>query len=66
LRAMLVSEIPFILKKEIYASASLLGASSFLLFDFMNLSIGLTIWGVVLITICIRLVSWRCNYHLPS
>jgi len=66
LRAMLVAEIPFILKKEIYASASLLGASSFLLFDFMNISIGLTIWGVVLITIGIRLVSWRCNYHLPS
>jgi len=66
LRAMLVSEIPYILKKEIYASASLLGASCFLLFDFMNFSIGLTIWGVVLITITVRLVSWRCNYHLPS
>ncbi len=66
LRAILVSEIPFILKKEIYASASLLGAASFLLFDFMNLSIGLIIWGVVFITISIRLISWRCNYHLPS
>jgi len=66
LRAMLVSEIPYILKKEIYASASLLGASCFLLFDFMNFSIGLTIWGVIFITITVRLISWRCNYHLPS
>jgi len=65
LRAMLVAEIPFILKKEVYASASLLGAAAFLLFDFFNFSIGLTIWAVVIITISTRLIAWRCNYHLP-
>ncbi|RLL53677.1 trimeric intracellular cation channel family protein [Mariprofundus sp. EBB-1] len=66
LRAMLVAEIPFMLKKEIYASASLIGAASFLLFDYLNFSIGLIIWAVVLITIGIRLISWRYNYNLPK
>jgi len=65
LRAMLVAEIPFILKKEVYASASLLGAASFLLFDFFNFSIALTIWAVVIVTISTRLITWRYNYHLP-
>lgn len=66
LRAMLVAEIPFILKKEIYASASLLGALCFLLSGFLHAPASLTIWGVVGVTIAARLLAWRCNIQLPQ
>lgn len=66
LRAMLVSEIPFILKKEIYASASLIGAIAFLLLDAFDAPATITIWSVIAVTIAVRLVAWRCNLHLPQ
>ena len=66
LRAMLVAEIPFILKKEIYASASLFGALAYLGFVQLGLSDVWVIWGVVLITTGTRLLAWRMNLSLPS
>jgi len=66
LRAMLVVEIPFILKQEVYASASLFGALVFLLLDSMDASVAITIWSVILVTIAARLITWRCNLHLPQ
>ena len=66
LRAMLVAEIPFVLKKEIYASASLLGALCFLLLELMNVSAGVVIWSVIAVTIGVRLISWRKQIQLPS
>jgi len=66
LRAMLVAEIPFILKQEVYASASLFGALTFLLLDTMDVPAVITIWSVVLVTIATRLITWRCNLHLPQ
>jgi len=66
LRAMMVAEIPFVLQKEVYASASLLGALVFV----GGLAIGipdtLLIWSVVIVTIAIRLLSWRWNLNLPQ
>ncbi len=66
LRAMLVAEIPFVLKKEIYASASLLGALCFLLLELLNVSAGVVIWSVIAVTIGVRLISWRKQIQLPS
>lgn len=66
LRAMLVQEIPFILKKEIYASASLLGAITYLLLEAIDVGAGLLIWAVIFVTTGARLVSWRWNIHLPQ
>lgn len=65
LRAMLVAEIPFILKKEIYASASLLGALCYLLMRYLQADASVLIWSVILITSGMRLIAWRCNIHLP-
>ncbi|OIO71346.1 MAG: hypothetical protein COW19_05270 [Zetaproteobacteria bacterium CG12_big_fil_rev_8_21_14_0_65_55_1124] len=42
--------VPFILKKEIYASASLFGALAYLGLGRLGLSDRWVIWGVVLIT----------------
>ncbi len=66
LRAMLVAEIPFILKKEIYASASLFGALAYLGLTQLALPDTLVVWGVILITTGTRLLAWRLNLSLPS
>lgn len=66
LRAMLVGEVPFILRKEIYASASLAGALLYLLLGSLDIY-GMTLfWSVIAVTTAIRLLSWRFNIHLPQ
>lgn len=65
LRAMLVAEIPFILKKEIYASASLFGALVYLAMTGLDLANSLVIWSVMLVTTTARLLAWRLNLNLP-
>jgi len=66
LRAMLVREVPFILKKEIYASASFMGAATYLLLEPMDIAEIWVIWSVILVTTLTRLISWRWNINLPS
>jgi len=66
LRAMLVAEVPFILRKEIYASASLVGALLYLLLDSLGVQGLLVFWAVIVVTTSIRLLSWRFNIHLPQ
>jgi len=65
LRAMMVSEIPFILNKEIYASASLIGACSYLILTYIEASSFWIFLIVMLITMGIRLITWRCHIQLP-
>jgi len=66
LRAMMVAEIPFVLQKEVYASASLLGALVFVGGLAINVPDVLLIWSVVIITIATRLLTWRWNLNLPQ
>lgn len=65
LRAMMVAEIPFILKKEIYASASLLGALLFVVLMSLQMDAGWVIWAVILLTSLTRLMSWRFHINMP-
>jgi len=64
LRAMMVAEIPFILKKEIYASASLLGGLLFVTLLSLNITGNLLIWGVILTTTLTRLITWRYQINM--
>jgi len=66
LRAMLVREVPFILKKEIYASASFMGAATYLLLEPLDIAEIWVIWSVILVTTLTRLISWRWNINLPA
>jgi len=66
LRAMLVAEIPFILKKEIYASASLFGALTYLAMNALDSSNTVIIWSVMLVTTGTRLLAWRLHLNLPK
>lgn len=67
IRDVLRGEIPFVLKKEIYASASLLGAVVF----YLILKIpGAPAWAAMIIgmgcTIAVRLLSVRLRLDLPA
>lgn len=66
LRAMLVSEIPFILREEVYASASLIGALVYVVLMHFMLPEAWVFWLVIVLTCLIRLLSWRWNIHLPQ
>lgn len=66
LRAMLVSEIPFILRKEVYASASLAGGLLYLLLAHYAIGGLWLFWSVIVVTTSVRLLSWRLNLHLPQ
>jgi len=66
LRAMLVAEIPFILKKEVYASASFFGALTYIGLEEVHLPSVWVVWSVVIVTTGIRLLAWRLNLGLPS
>lgn len=65
LRAMMVAEIPFILNKEIYASASLIGALSYLALMYVEASSLWVALVVIMMTTSIRLIAWRCHIQLP-
>jgi len=65
LRAMMVAEIPFILNKEIYASASLIGALSYLALTYIGASNVWVFLIVMVMTTGIRLITWRCQMQLP-
>jgi len=64
LRAMMVAEIPFILNKEIYASASLLGGLCFIALLWLGITGNILIWGVILITTITRLLAWRFQINM--
>jgi len=66
LRAMLVGEIPFILRKEIYASASLIGAVLYLGLAEIGIEGQPLFWSVIAVTTGVRLLSWRLNLNLPQ
>jgi len=65
LRAMMVAEIPFILNKEIYASASLIGALSYLALTYIGASNVWVFLIVMVMTTGVRLITWRCQMQLP-
>jgi len=65
LRAMMVAEIPFILNKEIYASASLIGALCYLALTYIEASNFWIFLVVMMITTGVRLIAWRYQMQLP-
>lgn len=58
-------EIPFVLRKEIYASACIVGSSLFCILIKLHISKDLSILICVLITITIRLLAIKYKLSLP-
>ena len=64
-RDMLLNEVPFILKREIYASVALLTAIAMFVLDRMELLDTVTLTLLFFGMLFLRLASYRFGYHLP-
>jgi uncharacterized membrane protein YeiH len=65
IRDMLSGEIPLILRREIYASASFCGAAMISLLTYLQLPTLFTVSAAVLTTLVIRIVALHWNLSLP-
>jgi uncharacterized membrane protein YeiH len=65
IRDVLSGEIPLILRREIYASASLCGAALLALLSYLQLPSPFTVSAAVLTTLVIRLAALHGNMALP-
>ena len=65
IRDLLTGEIPLILRAEIYATASLCGASAFVGLSPFHSSMHFNIYASVLVTLGLRLAAIRWNLSLP-
>ncbi|MDR2884056.1 MAG: trimeric intracellular cation channel family protein [Deferribacteraceae bacterium] len=65
IRDVLANEIPFVLSKEVYASASILGAIIFLGFNKINFNSTLSILITAVVVIAVRMITFKRNKNLP-
>ena len=66
IRDILCNEIPVIFRKEVYATACILGAGSYFLFRQLPLNTEYAYVGAILITILIRLLAVKFKIALPN
>jgi uncharacterized membrane protein YeiH len=65
IRDMLVSEIPLVLRKELYVSVSFVGVLSFFILLYLGVNILIsTIIGIIVIT-SFRIAAIKYNWNLP-
>jgi len=65
MRDVLVGEVPLVFRKEIYATASFVGSSSFLVFVEFGLSIDISVIVAILVTLSLRVWAILFNIELP-
>ena len=65
IRDILCNEIPIIFRKEIYATACILGAITFIILDKLNLDATIIYTSTTLIVIFIRLIAVKFQLALP-
>jgi uncharacterized membrane protein YeiH len=65
LRDVLRNEVPLVLRKEIYATACIMGGLALLGFDYANLNEIASLVLTSLIVVAIRLIAIRYAIHLP-
>jgi uncharacterized membrane protein YeiH len=66
IRDILCNEIPVVFRKEIYASACIIGAITFVLLHQLNISTNFIYSATTIIIISIRLVAVRYQLSLPT
>lgn len=66
MRDIVLSRLPAILDREIYASAALVGASAQVLFDYAHWTQWWTPWFATFMCVAIRLASLRFGWRLPA
>lgn len=66
LRDMMCADIPFVLRKHIYAVAAILGASSYYLLNTYGVGAALSTLLSMLLTVVLRLLAWHYHWNLPK
>ena len=66
IRDLILREIPFVLKKRIYAIAALLGATAYLVLTRLGINEGLAMAGGVAATFLLRLMATTFRWDMPK
>lgn len=66
LRDIICNEIPLVLQREIYISASIAGSVTYLLLDSLGMDAGLNEFVMLGVIFAVRMLALRFDWHLPS
>lgn len=66
MRDMICNEIPLVLRREIYISASIIGALSYFLLDWAGASSSVREFSMLMVIFVVRMCAIRFDWHLPS
>ena len=66
LRDIICNEIPLVLQREIYISASIAGSVTYLLLDSLGIDAGLNEFVMLAVIFAVRMLALRFDWHLPS
>lgn len=66
LRDIICNEIPLLLQREIYITASIVGSVTYLVFDYLGLNPGVNEFVMLAVIFGVRMLALRFDWHLPS
>lgn len=66
LRDMICNEIPLLLQREIYITASIAGSAIYLLLDYFGINARLNEFVMLGVIFSVRMLALRFDWHLPS
>nr|WP_299037362.1 trimeric intracellular cation channel family protein [uncultured Psychrobacter sp.] len=66
LRDIICNEIPLVLQREIYITASIAGSMTYLLLDYLGLNPGLNEFIMLGVIFAVRMLAVKFDWHLPS
>ena len=66
LRDIICNEIPLLLQREIYISASIAGSVTYLLLEYLGFNSGFNEFIMLGVIFAVRMLALRFDWHLPS
>jgi uncharacterized membrane protein YeiH len=66
LRDIICNEIPLVLQREIYISASVIGSISYLTLTYLGLNSGISEFVMLGVIFAVRMLALKFDWHLPS
>lgn len=66
LRDIICNQIPLVLQREIYITASIVGSVAYLLLDYLGVHAGVNEFIMLGIIFWVRMLALRFDWHLPS
>ena len=66
LRDIICNEIPLVLQREIYITASIAGSVTYLFLDYLGLNPGLNEFIMLGVIFAVRMLAVKFDWHLPS